>query len=193
MFTGVGGQGIQLASKTLALGAVIDGRQAMMCGHYAGTMRGGQTDASVVVADEGLRALPILPSAWSALVMSEEYWEPTRVRIRPGGIVAVNGDLVPEDFPHDELEVFRFAAQQLAAEAGAPLGGSLVLLGAYCTLTGLCSTDALVAAMRRLVPPYRTQHLIGNEAALRAGAGAAEPLAAPAWKGPAAVTTGGPR
>ncbi len=82
MFTGVGGQGIQLASKTLALGAVIDGRQAMMCGHYAGAMRGGQTDASVVVADEGLRALPILPSAWSALVMSQEYWEPTRVRIR---------------------------------------------------------------------------------------------------------------
>src|SRR6516162_7534107 len=132
MFTGVGGQGIQLASKTLALGAVIDGRQAMMCGHYAGAMRGGQTDASVVVADERLRALPILPSSWSALVMSLEYWEPTRVRIRPGGVVVANGDMVPEDFPHDGLTAFLFPVQQLAAEAGAPLGGSLVLLGAYC-------------------------------------------------------------
>jgi len=193
MFTGVGGQGIQLASKTLALGAVIDGRQAMMCGHYAGAMRGGQTDASVVVADQGLRALPILPSAWSALVMSEEYWEPTRARIRPGGVVAVNGDLVPEAFAHDGLTVYRYPAQQLAAEAGAPLGGSLVLLGAYCTLTGLCSTDALVRAMQRLVPPYRTQHLIGNEAALRAGAAAAEPLAAPAWSAPAGSGAGGVR
>jgi 2-oxoglutarate ferredoxin oxidoreductase subunit gamma len=181
MFTGVGGQGIQLASKTLALGAVIDGRQAMMCGHYAGAMRGGQTDASVVVADVGLRALPILPSAWSALVMSQEYWEPTRVRIRPGGIVVVNGDLVPDDFSHDGLTSFSFPVQQLAADSGSPLGGSLVLLGAYCTLTGLCSTDSLVAAMRRLVPPYRTQHLVGNEAALRAGSGVATPLAAPAW------------
>jgi 2-oxoglutarate ferredoxin oxidoreductase subunit gamma len=192
MFTGIGGQGIQLASKTLALGAVIDGRQAMMCGHYAGAMRGGQTDASVVVADEGLRALPILPSAWSALVMSEEYWEPTRVRIRPGGIVVANGDMVPEDFPHHGLTAFRFAPQQLAAAAGAPLGGSLVLLGAYCTLTGICSIDALVTAMRRLVPPYRTQHLIGNEAALRAGSGAATPLAAPAWERPAALSTEAP-
>jgi 2-oxoglutarate ferredoxin oxidoreductase subunit gamma len=189
MFTGVGGQGIQLASKTLALGAVIDGRQAMMCGHYAGAMRGGQTDASVVVADEGLRALPILPSAWSALVMSQEYWEPTRVRIRTGGVVVVNGDLVPADFPHDGLTAFRFPAQQLAADAGAPLGGSLVLLGAYCALTGLCSTEALVTAMQRLVPPYRTQHLIGNEAALRAGSAAAPALTAPAWGGRPVLTT----
>ncbi len=37
--------------------------------------------------------------------------------------------------------------------------------------------------MRQLVPPYRTQHLAANEAALRAGAAAdaAKPLAAPAW------------
>jgi 2-oxoglutarate ferredoxin oxidoreductase subunit gamma len=181
MFTGIGGQGIQLASKTLAMGAVIDGRQAMMCGHYAGAMRGGQTDASVVVADRNLRSLPILPSAWSAIVMSEEYWEPTRVRIRPGGVVAVNGDLIAEDLPHDGLQVFAYPAQKLAADAGAPLGASLVLLGAYCTLTGLCSVESLVAAMKRLVPPYRTQHVAGNEAAIRIGAGAAEPLAAPAW------------
>jgi 2-oxoglutarate ferredoxin oxidoreductase subunit gamma len=125
--------------------------------------------------------------------MSEEYWESTRARIRPGGVVAVNGDLIADDFPHDGLRAYRVPAQQLAADAGAPLGASLVLLGAYCTLTGLCSTDSLVAAMQRLVPPYRTQHLIGNEAALRAGAGAAEPLAAPAWPQSAAVAApGGP-
>jgi 2-oxoglutarate ferredoxin oxidoreductase subunit gamma len=186
MFTGVGGQGIQLASKTLAMGAVIDGRQAMMCGHYAGAMRGGQTDASVVVSDGALRSLPILPSAWSAIVMSLEYWEPTRARIRPGGVVAVNAEMIPEDFPHDGLTVFRYPVQQLAADAGAPLGASLVLLGAYCRVTGLCSTDSLVDAMKRLVPPYRTQHVIGNEAAIRAGADAAEALAAPAWRHEAA-------
>lgn len=188
MFTGVGGQGIQLAAKTLAMGAVIDGRQAMMCGHYAGAMRGGQTDASVVIADQGLRSLPILPSAWSAIVMSEDYWEPTRAKIRPGGVVVVNGDMVAEDFTHDGLQVFRFPAQQIAADAGAPLGASLVLLGAYCTLTGLCSPESLVEAMKRLVPSYRTQHVAGNEAAIRAGAVVGEPLVVPAWD--AALTAG---
>jgi 2-oxoglutarate ferredoxin oxidoreductase subunit gamma len=188
MFTGVGGQGIQLASKTLALGAVVDGRKAMMCGHYAGAMRGGQTDASVVVADGDLRALPILPSAWSAVVMSEQYWESTRERIRPGGVVAVNGDLIGDELPHDGLRLFAVPAQTIAAEAGAPLGASMVLLGAYCQITGLCSTESLVAAMKRLVPPYRTQHLVGNEAALRAGAAAVEPMLAPAWPAPAIET-----
>ncbi len=182
MFTGVGGQGIQLAAKTLALAAVVEGGQAMMCGHYGGEMRGGQTDASVVVADHDLRALPILPAAWSAIVMSQKYWEPTQARIRPGGIVAVNGDLVLEDLPADGLRVYPYPAQRLAAEAGAPLGASLVLLGAFCTLTGLCSADCLVEAMKRLVPPYRTQHVIGNEAAIRTGATAAEPLEATPWR-----------
>lgn len=187
MFTGIGGQGIQLTAKTLALGAVIEGRKAMMCGHYAGAMRGGQTDASVVLSgpDPGgdLRALPILPSAWTAIVMSQEYWETTRARLRPGGVVAVNGDLVPDDFPADGLRVFRFPAQQLAAEAGSPMGASFVLLGAFCSLTGVCSPNGLVEAMKRLVPPYRTQHLIGNEAAIRSGATAAgaEPLESPPW------------
>jgi hypothetical protein len=35
--------------------------------------------------------------------------------------------------------------------------------------------------MRQLVPPYRTEHLQANEAALRAGAAAVTALEAPAW------------
>lgn len=189
MLTGVGGQGIQLAAKTLALGVVVEGRQAMMCGHYAGAMRGGQTDASVVVADRNLRALPILPSAWSAMVMSQEYWETTRVRIRPGGVVVVNSDIVPDELPAQGLTVLPFPAQQLASQAGAPLGAALVLLGAFCSLTGLCSTEGLVTAMKRLVPPYRTQHVLGNEAAIRAGAAVTGPLDKAPWE---PLTAGSP-
>jgi 2-oxoglutarate ferredoxin oxidoreductase subunit gamma len=170
MMTGVGGQGIQLCSKTLALGAVHEGRQAMLCGHYAGAIRGGQTDASIVVADRNMRALPILPSAWSGFVMSPQYWESTREFLRPGGPVVVNSSLVDEEFVHPELEVTRIPASEIASERlSAPMGASMVLLGAFCAITGLVGIEALVEAMRELVPPYRTEHLVANEVALRAG------------------------
>ena len=144
-------------------------------------MRGGQTDASVVVASPTLRALPILPTAGSAIVMSEKFWEPTRQRIRPGGFVVTNSDLIGEGFPHDGLTVRGVPAQRLAADAGAPLGACLVLLGAFCTMTGISSADSLVAAMRQLVPAYRAQHLAGNESAIRAGCDAVETNSFPLW------------
>jgi 2-oxoglutarate ferredoxin oxidoreductase subunit gamma len=190
MLTGIGGQGIQLCAKTLAIGATDEGHQAMLSAHYGGEMRGGQTEASVVVGDGPLRALPILPSTWSAFVMHPKYWEPVRARLRPGGVVVANGTLIDDDLGGlavDDQQVVKVAAGDIAAELKAPMSAGLVLLGAYAAVTGLVGLDALIEAMKRLVPPYRTQHIVANEAALRAGHEAAPALTAPAWG-----TTGAP-
>jgi 2-oxoglutarate ferredoxin oxidoreductase subunit gamma len=186
MMTGVGGQGIQLCSKTLALAAVKEGRQAMLCGHYAGAIRGGQTDASIVISDGRLRALPILPAAWAGFVMSPQYWASTGSFLRPGGPVIVNSSLVDESFAPDGLEVFGLGASEIADAQGAPMGASMVLLGFFSVVTGIVGLDALVAAMKELVPPYRTEHVAANEAALVAGTEAAPGLRAPAWEAVAA-------
>lgn len=180
MMTGVGGQGIQLCSKTLATAAVAEGREAMLCGHYAGAIRGGQTDASVVVADARLRALPILPSAWAGFVMSSKYWPSTREFLRPGGPVLVNGSLV-EDLEAPGLEVIAVPASDIAGDLGAPMAASMVLLGAFAATTGLVGVQALVEAMAELIPPYRSEHVRANEAALRAGAAAGPGRVASAW------------
>jgi Pyruvate/2-oxoacid:ferredoxin oxidoreductase gamma subunit len=169
MMTGVGGQGIQLCAKTLAMGAVHEGNQAMLCGHYAGAIRGGQTDASIVVSDGRLRALPILPSAWAGFVMSPKHWEHTRPFVRPGGPVAVNASLAA-DIDTAGLEVLSVPASEIAEELGSAMGAGMVLLGAFCAATGLVGLDALIFAMTQLVPSYRREHVEANEAALRAGA-----------------------
>lgn len=179
--TGVGGQGIQLCSKTLALAAVKEGRQAMLCGHYAGAIRGGQTDSSIVIADGRLRALPILPSAWAGFVMSPQYWASTAEFLRPGGPVLVNASLVGEDVDAPGLDVYRIAASEIADHRGAPMGASMVLLGAFAVITGLVGLDSLIAAMKELVPSYRTEHVVANEEALVAGSEAAPGLLSPAW------------
>ncbi|HEY8547417.1 MAG TPA: 2-oxoacid:acceptor oxidoreductase family protein [Acidimicrobiales bacterium] len=184
MLTGIGGQGIQLCAKTLAIGATDEGRQAMLSAHYGGEMRGGQTEASVVVGDGPLRALPILPSTWSAFVMHPNHWAPVRAKLRPGGVVVANATLLGEDdlgLGSGDATTFLVPAGDIAAGLGAPMSAGLVLLGAYAAVTGLVGLDALTAAMTRLVPPYRSQHIATNEAALRAGHDAVPALAAPAW------------
>jgi 2-oxoglutarate ferredoxin oxidoreductase subunit gamma len=180
MMTGIGGQGIQLSSKTLAMAAIAEGRQSLLLGSYSGAMRGGQTDASVVVADQALRALPILERTWSAMAMHPDHWPSTRDKVRPGGVIVVNSSLVHE-VGRDDCAAFAVPANTIADGVGASLGAGYVLLAAYCAITGLVGVESLVGAMRQLVPPYRTQHLVANEAALRAGFDAAPALAAPAW------------
>jgi len=179
LFTGVGGQGVQICSKALATAANNEGRYTMLIARYDGGMRGGMTNAEVTVGDAPLRALPIVPSAWAAFVMSQAYWHTVGDRLQDGAVMLVNSSLVSVEAPGARL--FEVAANDIAAGLGNPLSAGFVLLGAFAALTGLVSLDATVAAMRQLVPSYRTEHLQANEAALRAGAGAVTALAAPAW------------
>jgi 2-oxoglutarate ferredoxin oxidoreductase subunit gamma len=61
------------------------------------------------------------------------------------------------------------------------------MLGAFAAITGLVQVDSAQAAMRELVPAYRTQHVAANERAIEAGAAAVPSMAAPAWPGLAGV------
>ena len=74
LFTGVGGQGVQICSKTLATAANDEDRYCMLIARYGWGMRGGMTNAEVTVGDAPLRALPFAPSAWAAFVMSAAHW-----------------------------------------------------------------------------------------------------------------------
>jgi 2-oxoglutarate ferredoxin oxidoreductase subunit gamma len=179
LFTGVGGQGVQICSKVLATAANDEDRYTMLIARYAGGMRGGMTNAEVTIGDAPLRALPFAPSAWAAFVMSPSHWETISDRLQPDAVVVVNSSLVSLVPP--DARLFEVPANDIAVSLGNMLSAGFVLLGAFAALTGLVTVDGAVAAMRQLVPSYRTEHLQANEAALRAGAGAVRELAAPAW------------
>lgn len=181
IMTGIGGQGVQLAAKTLATAGIAEGRQAMISAHWGGEMRGGQTEASVVLADGRLRALPILPSTWAAFVMHFKFWPEVRDRVRPDGIVVFNEDIVTTDLGLPSVITVPVPATTISTDLGARMGTSFVMLGAFCGLTELVSVESLVTAMRSLVPPYRTQHIEANETSIRAGHEWAQRPVVSAW------------
>jgi 2-oxoglutarate ferredoxin oxidoreductase subunit gamma len=189
MFTGVGGQGVQIASKTLATAAIGEGRHVMLVPRYGGGMRGGMTNAEVTIGDRALRALPVATSAWSAYVMDPSYWPTISPNLADGAVVVVNSSLFNQAVEVPDAGVFEVAASDVAAELGNPMSAGFVLLGAFVALTGLVSLEGTVAAMRELVPAYRTQHLEANERAIRTGADLLPALAAPAWEPDNAVAS----
>lgn len=181
LLTGIGGQGVQLAAQFVARAAVYDRREVMLFGSYGGMMRGGNTDATVVVAEGPILAPPTVPSAWSAVVMHHDYWSFVRDRLRPGSVLLVNSTVFRGDVPREGLYVFDIAATDIAVDVGNIMAATVVMVGALSALTGLVTLDGLLAAVPQSLPPYRTQHIALNEAALRAGFGAVERDVIPAW------------
>jgi Pyruvate/2-oxoacid:ferredoxin oxidoreductase gamma subunit len=181
LITGIGGQGVQLAAQVLARAATLEGRHVMYMGIYGGMMRGGNTDGTVVVADAPIEAPPVVSHAWSAIAMHDEFWAPLEPKLRPGGLVLVNDATFTHEIRADVV-VRRVAATEVASELGNPLGGSMVMLGAYASATAIVEIDSLITAMAASIPPYRTQHIAANERALRAGGELLPSASAPAWE-----------
>jgi 2-oxoglutarate ferredoxin oxidoreductase subunit gamma len=181
LFTGIGGQGVQIASKALAMAALAEGRKVLLLPTYGGGMRGGMTNAGLTIGDEAVHALPVITSAWSAFVMDSSFWETVQPNLSPLAVVLVNTSLFDPDLAPPDARIFGVPASDVAAELGSPLSASFVLLGAFAVLTGLVGIGSVIDSMRQLVPSYRVQHVEANQRAIEAGAALLPPNAAPAW------------
>jgi len=186
LFSGIGGQGIQLCAHVLAAAAIAEGKDVQLFGSYGGMMRGGNTDATLVVSDDRVEAPPTVGSAWCAVLMHHEFAAPTLDRLRADGVAFVNST-VCEGLEAPGRTVVGVPATALAAEAGNVIAAGMVMLGALVAATGIVGTSSLHDAAAASLPPYRTQHIELNDRALVLGEGAASELVAPAWPARAGV------
>jgi Pyruvate/2-oxoacid:ferredoxin oxidoreductase gamma subunit len=179
LLTGIGGQGVQLAARTLAVAAVKCDLEVMVFGDYGGLMRGGNTDATIVIGDDPLRSPPTVAWASMALVMHHEYWPGVRDRLVPGSVVIIDRSVFKGEIGlSDVIEV---EATAVASEMGNSRGGSMVALGALAAATGLVDLAHLSEAAFEVLPPYRAEHAQANADALAAGFGLIEQPAASLW------------
>lgn len=168
--SGIGGQGVQLVGKTIALAALREGRHVMLSGEYGGHMRGGSTVVTVVIGPDPIRALPNLPFASTAIAMSHSYWEKVGPRLRPGSLILAE-ETIAGDLPDMEThQLVRVPAIALGTAAGNRLASSMAMMGAFSELTGAVSIEALQSAMQDQLPPYRRQHAGTNADAIALGA-----------------------
>jgi 2-oxoglutarate ferredoxin oxidoreductase subunit gamma len=181
LFTGIGGQGVQIVAKALASAAVHEGRSVLLVPRYGGIMRGGKTNAELTVGDGRLRGLPVVTDAWSGFVMDQSYWDTIKDSLAADAVLLVNSTLFHQPVQLPRARLYELAATDIATDLGSPMSAAFVMLGAFAALTGLVRVESVTDAMRELVPAYRTQHVAANERAIEAGAAAVPRLAAPAW------------
>jgi Pyruvate/2-oxoacid:ferredoxin oxidoreductase gamma subunit len=181
LMTGIGGQGVQLGAQVVARAALTEGREVQLFGSYGGMMRGGNTEATLVVADGPIESPPTVSDAWSAILMHHDYSEPTRARLHDGSIVLVNSTVYEGEIDRDKYRVVDVAASDLAVDIGNVMTASMVMVGAYAAVTGLIGLEALESAVADSLPSYRSKHVELNVRALRAGAEAAPAGMFHAW------------
>ena len=193
LLTGIGGQGVQLAANVLAHAALTEGRDVQLFGSYGGMMRGGNTDAELVIADERIAAPPTVGSAWAAIALHPDYADPVVARVVADGLVLRDAGIWDAPIERSDLRVVDVPAAEMATAVGNVMAASMVMLGALAALTGLVGIDSLRDGVRACVPPYRQQHLELNDRALQAGVDAFEPLpAGEAWPSGSLVGNGRP-
>lgn len=166
--SGIGGQGVQLIGKTIALAALREGRHVMLAGEYGGHMRGGSSVVTVVIGPEPVRALPTLPEAGMAIAMSHSFWEKVGPRLRPGSLILAE-ETIAAQLPDEGHTILRVPAIALGTQAGNRLASSMAMMGVFSELTGAVGIPALEAAMEEQLPPYRRQHAGTNATAIRLG------------------------
>jgi 2-oxoglutarate ferredoxin oxidoreductase subunit gamma len=187
LVSGIGGQGIQLVAKTLALAAMAEGRQPLLTSEVTGAMRGGHSLAAVVIADSALKGLPVVSEASAAVALHPMRWDDVAARLRPGAMVIVNSTLVHLGPQRDDLRVWEVPATELCSHLGSAQVIGFIMLGAFVALTNIVSVDSIVNAMTELLPPYRHQHIETNKRALELG-GSQVPAGGAEIRFPAVVT-----
>jgi 2-oxoglutarate ferredoxin oxidoreductase subunit gamma len=169
LFTGIGGQGIQLMAKVLANAAAHEGKYAMLFGVYHGAMRGGASDTTLVVGDQPIEAPPIVPACSDVVAMHPASLPALLAKLRPGGALFANDTLVATPAPAGAVRI-TVPATQIAERAGNPMGAAMVMLGAVVAHTTLVPLASVIAAMRAALPSHRARMADANEALLRLGA-----------------------
>jgi indolepyruvate ferredoxin oxidoreductase, beta subunit len=158
---GVGGQGVLLVARCLALAALHAGLSVKQSETHGMARRGGPVVSHVRIADAPVHS-PLVSTGGASLLLGFELLETVRSLnyLAPAGGAIVSLETVPNvvDYPDPAFLIGRLRGRQgvrlldprpLAREAGSARASNVVLLGAASAFLPI-PPDALRDTLRRL-------------------------------------------
>ena len=147
-FCGFGGQGIILSSVILGAAAVTKaGLYAVQTQSYGSEARGGECQAEVIVGKEAIDS-PVADQSDLLVAMSQSAFERYIGRLRSGGTLIYDPELVENDSGRTDIQVISVPATQTATEIGGKLAANMVMLGFLQEATGMFKQEDLFGAIR---------------------------------------------
>jgi 2-oxoglutarate ferredoxin oxidoreductase subunit gamma len=171
---GLGGQGALTAGQLIGAAGMQHGKHVTNTPIYSPEVRGGSSNALVVVSDEPIGSMMVAePNAAIFLCdLSVERLVPT---LQPGSLVVANSTLVAPGplEARTDLRLVSIPATQMAGDLGEPRVANMVAAGALSALCPDIPLAWLLEALPALLGQRKARYLDLNRTALEQGAEAA--------------------
>jgi 2-oxoglutarate ferredoxin oxidoreductase subunit gamma len=148
--SGSGGQGLLLSAHILAHALILEGRKVAQSQSYEPTSRGGVSRSDIIVSD-GMVDYPLATALDYLLVLDQIAADASDGILKPGATVLVDAARVPTP-PEGEFALYVLPFSDTAKTIGNERVANMIALGALAGMSGICSRDALEAAIRTDTP-----------------------------------------
>lgn len=153
-FAGFGGQGIGLMGRLVgeAVSLLEEGKNSVMTQSYGPESRGGASSTDVVI-DEGEIDYPKATELDYFVVLSEEAYHKYIPKLKEGGILFVEEDLVTlDEHAKKAKKIFKIPATKIAETLGSRLYANIAMLGFVCAnTTDIFSEEAMITIMKEKI------------------------------------------
>lgn len=168
IIAGFGGQGVLFAGQMLAYAGMDNGRFVTWFPSYGPEMRGGTANCTVMVSDQPIGA-PVTPAPDIVLALNQPSFAKYVEKVKTGGLLLVNGDLVQAETTRSDIELVLLPASQIAKDCGVAQVMNMAMVGGMLAKRPFLPITAVQQAMHRHLPAHKAKLLAANTKALAAG------------------------
>ena len=168
LVAGFGGQGVLSMGMTLAYAGMIEKKEISWMPSYGPEMRGGTANCIVIVSDKQISS-PIVTMFDTVITLNQPSMDKFEKAVKPGGTLIYDSTNIIVLPTRTDIDILPIAASEEAAKLKNARIMNMVVLGAFIAHTGVVEIDALMHALKEVLPE-RYHHLLPlNEQALRRG------------------------
>jgi 2-oxoglutarate ferredoxin oxidoreductase subunit gamma len=168
LIAGFGGQGVLSMGMTLAYAGMEAGKQISWMPSYGPEMRGGTANCIVIVSD-GRISSPIITRFDSVIVLNQPSMEKFEQAVKPGGLLMYESTNILTPPTRTDVRALPIPASEEASKLQNMRIMNMIVLGAFLGVTHVVELDAVMQALRKVLPERYHKLLPLNEQALRRG------------------------
>ncbi|MFA7621188.1 MAG: 2-oxoacid:acceptor oxidoreductase family protein [Aminobacteriaceae bacterium] len=165
---GFGGQGVMVMGQLVAYTGIEEGRNVTWIPSYGPEMRGGTANCGVVLSDEEIGS-PVVDKADVLVVMNQPSLTKFVDRLKPGGVLVFNTDLVKFDGSRGDIRLVGLPASEIAKGLGSDKITNIVILGAVVESSGIVDDSVCIETIKEKLGKRKPEFLPMNLSAYEKG------------------------
>ncbi|NVM57672.1 MAG: 2-oxoacid:acceptor oxidoreductase family protein [Desulfobacterales bacterium] len=175
IFSGFGGQGVLMMGYVLATAGMYENKHVAYLPSYGAEVRGGTANCTITISDEPI-ASPVASFPDFAVLMNTPSLMRFEGRVKRGGTVFLNSDLVELRPRRGDIEVVAVPVNTIAERLGSLRGANMVMIGAFAQRAALVSLKSVIKSVKLIFETKGPKVHKMNNLAIKEGAAFANGL-----------------